>query len=145
MIPTIMRTTEEILRLVPTSLREGSLALGAGRARTMFSIVLPAARNGVITGIMLALARIAGETAPLLFTIGGNDVLSVRLTARPPFVHGLSDQIDSLPYRIYQDIMNGDPNLNHQAMVAALILVVLIFGMSLITRLATSNKLLEEK
>ena len=73
MIPTIMRTTEEILRLVPFSLREASLGLGATRWRTMWSVVLPTARGGVITGIMLALARIAGETAPLLFTILGNE------------------------------------------------------------------------
>ena len=68
MVPTVMRTTEEILRLVPFSLREASLGLGATRWRTMWSVVLPAARGGVIAGIMLALARIAGETAPLLFT-----------------------------------------------------------------------------
>ena len=72
MIPTVMRTTEEILRLVPSALREASLGLGATRWRTMWSVVLPAARGGVITGIMLALARIAGETAPLLFTAFGN-------------------------------------------------------------------------
>ena len=71
MIPTVMRTTEEILRLVPNALREASLALGASRWRTMWSVTLPAARAGVITGVMLALARIAGETAPLLFTALG--------------------------------------------------------------------------
>lgn len=132
MIPTIMRTTEEILRLVPTSLREGSLALGASRARTMFSIILPAARNGIITGVMLALARIAGETAPLLFTAGGNSHLSVVLTA----------PIDSLPYRIYTAYQDS---VASQAMSAALVLIVLIFGMSLVTRLVTVNRLLEEK
>ena len=135
MIPTIMRTTEEILRLVPTSLREGSLALGATRRRTMISIILPAARSGIITGIMLALARIAGETAPLLFTAGGSDFFNTNITQK----------IDSLPTRIYSDVLNGDEFLRHQAMGAALILIVLIFMFSLITRLATSSKLLEEK
>ena len=83
MIPTVMRTTEEILRLVPFSMREASLGLGATRWRTMWSVVLPAARGGVITGIMLALARIAGETAPLLFTILGNEYFS-----HPPVLGG---------------------------------------------------------
>ena len=78
MVPTVMRTTEEILRLVPFSLREASLGLGATRWRTMWSVVLPAARGGVITGIMLALARIAGETAPLLFTILGSEYFSTH-------------------------------------------------------------------
>ena len=68
MIPLIMRTTEELLRLVPTTLREGALALGATRARAVFTVVVPAALPGILTGILLALARIAGETAPLLFT-----------------------------------------------------------------------------
>ena len=72
MIPLIMRTTEELLLLVPGSLKEGALALGATRARAVFTVVLPAALPGIMTGILLALARIAGETAPLLFTALNN-------------------------------------------------------------------------
>ena len=79
MIPTIIRTTEEMLRLVPQSLRDGALALGAARWRAMATVILPAARGGVITGIMLALARIAGETAPLLFTAFGNNEVNFAL------------------------------------------------------------------
>jgi len=72
MIPLIMRTTEELLKLVPSTLREGALALGATRARAVFTVVVPAALPGILTGILLALARIAGETAPLLFTAFNN-------------------------------------------------------------------------
>ena len=81
MIPLIMRTTEELLLLVPQSLQEGALALGATRARAVFTVVLPAALPGIITGILLALARIAGETAPLLFTAFNNRFFS---TDPPP-------------------------------------------------------------
>src|SRR2546423_3934796 len=77
MVPTIMRTTEEMLRLVPIAMRDGALALGSSRWRAMRDVILPAARGGVITGIMLALARVAGETAPLLFTPFGNNLFSV--------------------------------------------------------------------
>src|SRR5437588_394842 len=79
MIPIIARTTEELLLLVPGTMREGALALGATRARAVFSVVLPAALPGIITGVVLALARIAGETAPLLFTSFNNQFLSTKL------------------------------------------------------------------
>ena len=79
MIPLIMRTTEELLRLVPGSLKEGALALGATRGRAVFSVVLPAALPGIFTGILLALARIAGETAPLLFTALNNRFFSTEI------------------------------------------------------------------
>src|SRR4029078_6456844 len=79
MIPLIMRTTEELLRLVPASLKEGALALGATRARAVFTVVLPAGLPGIITGILLALARIAGETAPLLFTSFNNRYFSTDI------------------------------------------------------------------
>ena len=79
MIPLIMRTTEELLRLVPSTLREGALALGATRARAVFTVVVPAALPGILTGILLALARIAGETAPLLFTALNNRFFSTDI------------------------------------------------------------------
>jgi phosphate transport system permease protein len=79
MLPTIIRTTEEMLKLVPHTLREGSLALGAPEWKTSLSVILPAAANGVITGFLLALARAAGETAPLLFTALGNERFDLRL------------------------------------------------------------------
>ena len=79
MIPIIARTTEELLLLVPGSMREGALALGATRARAVFSVVLPAALPGIVTGVVLALARIAGETAPLLFTSFNNRFFTTNL------------------------------------------------------------------
>lgn len=133
MVPTVMRTTEEMLRLVPSALREGSLALGATRWRTMFSIVLPAARSGIITGIMLALARIAGETAPLIFTAFGNNETSWKLF-KP---------VDSLPLSIYNNAT--EPGGEAKAHAAALILILLILTMSVITRYATRKSLTEEK
>ena len=80
MIPIIARTTEELLLLVPGTMREGALALGATRARAVFTVVVPAALPGIITGIVLALARIAGETAPLLFTSFNNRFFTTSLT-----------------------------------------------------------------
>jgi phosphate transport system permease protein len=133
MIPTVMRTTEEILRLVPVSLRDASLALGGTRWRTTWSVVLPAARAGIITGIMLALARVAGETAPLLFTALGNAFFNVRLS-RP---------IDAVPLDIFYDATSPYDYLHHQAQAGAIILVGLLLFLSLVTRFVTRNKFAE--
>lgn len=124
MIPTVMRTTEEILRLVPTAMRDASLALGATRWRTMWSVTLPAARAGILTGVMLALARVAGETAPLLFTAFGNSFFNVHLN-RP---------IDALPLDIFTDATSAYPYLHQQALAGAILLVGLILLLSIITR-----------
>ena len=83
MIPIIVRTTEELLNLVPGALRDGALALGATRARAVFSVILPAALPGIMTGVLVALARIAGETAPLLFTAFNNQFMSTDMNAPP--------------------------------------------------------------
>ncbi len=146
MIPTVMRTTEEILRLVPFSLREASLGLGATRWRTMWSVVLPAARGGVITGIMLALARIAGETAPLLFTILGTEYFTTHtvLGGKVP-VPTLNAPIDALPLRIYQYATNVDPNRNAEAWAGAVVLITLILVLSIAARFATRGSVLEDK
>jgi phosphate transport system permease protein len=130
MIPTVMRTTEEIVRLVPAALRDGSLALGATRWRTTWSIVLPAARGGIITGVMLALARIAGETAPLLFTAFGNLFFNARLD-RP---------IAALPLDIFYDATSPYEYLHRHAFAGAIILVLLILILSLVTRFATRSR-----
>jgi phosphate transport system permease protein len=148
MIPTVMRTTEEILRLVPFSMREASLGLGATRWRTMWSVVLPAARGGIITGVMLALARIAGETAPLLFTILGNEFFATH----PAIVAGLhlhlptlNAPIDALPLRIYNYASGVDEDQNHLAWAGALVLILMILLFSVAARFATRNKFMEEK
>lgn len=129
MIPTVIRTTEEMLRLVPNSLREASLGLGATKVRTIFSIVVPAASSGIITGIMLAIARIAGETAPLLFTVLGND----SLTFKP------SDQISSMTLEIYKNYSQGDAQQT-RTWAGALVLLVLVLVISILARVATRKK-----
>lgn len=148
MIPTVMRTTEEILRLVPFAMREASLGLGATRWRTMWSVVLPAARGGIITGVMLALARIAGETAPLLFTILGSELLAthpVSVAGRVLSIPSLNQPIDALPLRIYNYATAVAPAQQHQAWAGALVLISLILILSIAARIATRSRFLEEK
>jgi phosphate transport system permease protein len=127
MIPMIMRTTEELLRLVPVSLKEGALALGASHTRTVFTVILPAALPGILTGIILAFARIAGETAPLLFTSFNNRFWSTDVT----------QPIGSLTVQIYTYAIAPYEDWHRQAWAGALVLVVLVLTCSLIARLAT--------
>ena len=129
MIPLIMRTTEELLRLVPTTLKEGALALGATRGRAVFTVVLPAALPGIMTGILLALARIAGETAPLLFTSFNNRFFTTDV--RQP-VSTLTVQVFTYAISPYQD-------WHRQAWAGALVLVLIVFSCSLVARLATAR------
>lgn len=145
MIPTVTRTTEEMLRLVPLSLHEASLGLGASRWRTMWSVVLPAASGGIVTGVMLALARIAGETAPLLFTVLGNEFLQthVAVVGRAKMtVPTLNAPIDALPLRIYNYATSVDPNQQQQAWAGALVLIGMIFVLSLAARFLTRGPIL---
>ena len=129
MIPLIMRTTEELLRLVPTTLREGALALGATRARAVFTVVVPAALPGIMTGILLALARIAGETAPLLFTALNNGYWSTDVT-QP--ISTLTVQVFTFAIAPYED-------WHRQAWAGALVLVALVLICSLLARVATAR------
>ncbi len=130
MIPTIMRTTEEIVRLVPQSLREGALALGDTRWHSTLVIVLNAAKGGVITGVLLAIARIAGETAPLLFTAAD----SLYLNLNP------LKQTASLPVRIYLSATSPDDRWNALAWGGSFVLVMMIFVLSLLARYFTRAK-----
>ena len=127
MIPIIARTTEELLLLVPGTMREGALALGATRARAVFSVVLPAALPGIVTGIVLALARIAGETAPLLFTAFNNRFFSTEL--REP--------IASLTVQVYTYAISPYDDWHRQAWAGALVLVTIVLVCSLAARFAT--------
>lgn len=127
MIPIITRTTEELVRLVPMSLREGALALGATRGRAVMTVVLPAALPGIITGIVLALARIAGETAPLLFTAFNNRFWSTSL----------DQPIGSLTVQIYTYAIAPYDDWHRQAWAGALVLVSMITACSVLARLAT--------
>ena len=127
MIPIIARTTEELLQLVPTTLREGALALGATRGRAMLTVVLPAALPGIITGVILALARIAGETAPLLFTSFNNRFWNTN-PGQP--VASLTVQIFTYASSPYED-------WHRQAWAGALVLVAIVLICSLLARTAT--------
>ncbi len=127
MIPIITRTTEELLNLVPGTLREGSLALGATRARAAFSVMVPAALPGIMTGILVALARIAGETAPLLFTAFNNRFFSTRL----------DQPIASLPVQVYTYAVSPYDDWHRQAWAGALVLVAFVFTFSVLARVVT--------
>jgi phosphate transport system permease protein len=129
MIPLIMRTTEELLRLVPSSLREGALALGATRARAVFTVVVPAALPGILTGILLALARIAGETAPLLFT-----ALNNRFWSTDP-----TQPISTLTVQVFSYAVAPYDDWHRQAWAGALVLVMMVLLCSLLARVATAR------
>jgi phosphate transport system permease protein len=129
MIPLIMRTTEELLLLVPGSLKEGALALGATRARAVFTVVVPSALPGIFTGILLALARIAGETAPLLFTAFNNGFFSTDV--RQP--------ISTLTVQVFTYAISPYPDLHRQAWAGALVLVGIVLFCSLLARVATAR------
>ena len=130
MIPIVARTTEESLKLVPNSVREASLALGAHRWRTILSVVLPAARSGLITGTLLAVARIAGETAPLLFTILGNSY----------FFQGFNQPMDALPIRIFLDSRQPSAEVQAQGWSAALVLILIVLSLNVGVRLANRER-----
>jgi len=125
MLPTIIRSTEEMVRLVPQSYREAALALGAPRWKVTQQVVIPAARAGIVTASMLAVARAAGETAPLLFTALGNRFWSTALT-KP---------IASLPVFVFDYARAPYDDWNRQAWTGALVLVMMVTGISAVLRL----------
>jgi phosphate transport system permease protein len=129
MLPTVARATEEMLRLVPDSLREAGLALGIPRWKTTLRLILPAALGGIVTGALLAIARAAGETAPLLFTAFGNRSWSWDL-ARP---------IAALPLQIFAYAISPYEDWHRQAWAGALILVGLVMGLSVCARLLAAR------
>jgi len=130
MIPTVTRITEEMLKLVPQSLREASLALGVSRWKTTLQVVLRTASGGIITGILLAIARAAGETAPLLFTAFGNRFWSTDL----------DQPMASLPVQIFNYAISPFDDWHKQAWAGALVLIILVFIVNLLVRIATRDK-----
>ena len=130
MLPTVVRTTEEMIRLVPYGLYEAALALGCPEWRATWSVLVKGARAGIVTGVMLAAARIAGETAPLLFTAFNNHFWSLKLT----------QPLASLPVQIFDYAISPYEEWHQKAWAGALVLVALILGLSLITRLASRGK-----
>jgi phosphate transport system permease protein len=127
MIPLIMRTTEEVILLVPNGYREAALALGISRRQTVIKIVMKTASKGIVTGILLALARVAGETAPLLFTAFGNRFWN----------HDLTQPIAALPLQIFTYAISPYEDWHRQAWAGALVLVAIVLTCSLLARFAT--------
>jgi ABC-type phosphate transport system permease subunit len=130
MIPLIMRTTEEVLQLVPGGYREASLALGISKWRTIVQIVIRTALKGIVTGALLALARVAGETAPLIFTAFGNS----------GWAHRLTEPTEALPLQIYIFAIGPYPNWWRQAWAGALILLLLVLCVNLGVRFLTRDR-----
>lgn len=124
LIPTVMRTTEEIVRLVPQSVREASLALGIPQWRTMLRVVLPTAAGGIVTGIMVGLARIAGETAPLMFTAFGNRFWN----------WDLFQPIAALPLQIFAYAISPFEDWHRQAWAGALVLMTIVLSVNIAAR-----------
>jgi phosphate transport system permease protein len=133
MIPTITRTTEEMLLMVPRAVREAALGLGIPEWRTVLSVTLRTASAGVITGVMLAFARVAGETAPLLFTAFGNQYWSTRV----------EQPIAALPLQIYTYAISPYDEWHRQAWAGALVLIVLIVATIAIVRLVAARGLMK--
>jgi phosphate transport system permease protein len=130
MIPIVARTAEESLRLVPNSMREAALALGITRWRAVMGVVVPGALTGIVTGVMLAVARIAGETAPLLFTAFGSYF----------GFEGLLKPIGSLPLSIYRYALSAYSDQNQQAWAGAFLLIMLVLGISILVRWISRQK-----
>jgi phosphate transport system permease protein len=130
MVPIVARTTEEMLKLVPHSLREGALALGAPQWRVILGVILPAAAPGIATGAMLAIARVSGETAPLLFTAFGSRFFS----------YYLNEPIASLTVQIYNYAISPYDEWHAQAWAATLVLMTLILGINIMVRFVTRKR-----
>lgn len=131
MVPVIMRTTEEILKLVPNTLREASLALGIPTWRTVLSVVVRTGLPGILTGIMLAVARAAGETAPLLFTVLGSRLVNVGDFSKP---------MDALPLFIYVNARQPYELQNQQAWGAAFLLLLFVLVVNVLVRARTAGQ-----
>ncbi|MBL8007463.1 MAG: phosphate ABC transporter permease PstA [Ignavibacteria bacterium] len=130
MIPTVTKVTEEMLRLIPQSLREASLALGVSRWKTTLRIVLTTASSGIVTGILLATARAAGETAPLLFTSFGNSFWQTNI----------DEPMAALPLQIFAYAISPYEDWHRQAWAGAFVLIFLVFTVNLLVRYVTRKK-----
>jgi phosphate transport system permease protein len=124
MLPVIITATEETLKLIPESLREASLALGVSYPRTILKVILPAGLSGIVTGILLSIARVAGETAPLLFTAFGNPFMNLNVL-KP---------VNSLPLMIFNYATSPYPEWHKLAWGASFILIILVLGLNLFTK-----------
>ncbi len=130
MIPLVMRTTEEVLQLVPNGYREAALALGIAQWRTIVQIVMRTALKGIVTGVLLSLARVAGETAPLLFTAFGNRF----------WTHQLTDPIAAMPLQIFNYAISPYNDWHRQAWAGALVLLLLVLAINIGVRFLTRDR-----
>lgn len=124
MIPTVARTAEEVLKLIPQDLREAGLALGATQWRTVAMVIVPAARSGLVTAIILGIARVVGETAPLLLTIGGADAINLNPT---------QGNMSAFPYYVWKNLLIGNENAVSRAWLGVFVLMFLVlifFGLA---------------
>jgi phosphate transport system permease protein len=131
MIPTIARTSQEVLKLIPNDLREAGVALGGTQWRTVAMIVLPAARSGLITAVILGIARIAGETAPILLLTGGGDKVNPN---------AFNGSIGSLPYYIWKSFNAGSPEAITRAWAGLLVLMIIVLVLFTLARLLGTRK-----
>jgi phosphate transport system permease protein len=127
MLPVIVTATEETLKLIPDGLREASLALGVSYPRTILNVILPAGVSGIVTGILLSIARVAGETAPLLFTAFGTPFMNLNIL-KP---------INSLPLMIFNYATSPYPEWHRLAWGASFVLIVFVLGLNLLTKVVT--------
>jgi phosphate transport system permease protein len=125
MIPTVARTSEEVLKLIPSDLREAGLALGATQWRTVANVVIPAAKSGLITAVILGIARVVGETAPLLLTIGGADAINLNPT---------QGNMSAFPYYVWKNLLIGSENAISRAWQGVFVLMVIVFILFVLAR-----------
>ncbi len=130
MIPLVMRTTEEVLQLVPSGYREAALALGISKWRTIVQIIIRTALKGIVTGVLLAMARVAGETAPLLFTAFGNG----------HWVHKLTEPIAAVPLQVFNYAISPYDDWHRQAWAGALVLLLLVLAINVGVRFLTRDR-----
>jgi phosphate transport system permease protein len=131
MIPTVARTSEEVLKLIPQDLREAGLALGATQWRTVATVVIPAARSGLVTAIILGIARVVGETAPLLLTMGGADAINLNPT---------EGNMAAIPYYVWKNLLIGSPNAISRAWLGLFVLMVLVLIFFALARYFSTGK-----
>jgi len=127
MLPVVIKSTEETLKLVPYSIREASLSLGANYTRTVMKVVLPAGLSGILTGVLISIARVAGETAPLLFTAFGNPFMNLNVM-KP---------MNSLPLLIFNYAMSPYPEWHNLAWGASFVLIVVVLGLNITVGIVT--------
>jgi phosphate transport system permease protein len=127
MLPVVVRSTEETLKLIPEALREASLALGVPYGRTVIKVIIPAGLTGILSGVLLGIARIAGETAPLLFTAFGSPYMNVNIF-KP---------VDSLPLLIFNYATSPYPEWHAMAWGASFVLIIIVLGLNFFTKVIT--------